>query len=140
MCHKSPTVQEQKAIISIHCNRWIKRLAISLTPIYLITNYLFQGNNIQYTTTYGPIYIHFGVYFPNDFSFNAIAMILFNIFGCLLISLILGSAIGETIARIKLRRIRKGLCINCKYDLRMHDNQCPECGEFQSVLYKKLQY
>lgn len=60
--------------------------------------------------------------------------------GAYLIAWLLAAIIASIIAWWKLRNIQKGLCIKCKYDLRMHDNQCPECGEFQSVLYKKLQY
>jgi DNA-directed RNA polymerase subunit RPC12/RpoP len=52
----------------------------------------------------------------------------------------IGYMVGQWRADRKLKRYQNGKCIKCGYDLRSSDNQCPECGSFQSVLLKKLQW
>jgi hypothetical protein len=40
---------------------------------------------------------------------------------------VLGWLIGRR-GRLKRRRLRRGLCIACGYDVRMSPDRCPECG------------
>tara|TARA_B100000941_G_C28467064_1_gene534191 strand:+ start:158 stop:586 length:429 start_codon:yes stop_codon:yes gene_type:complete len=56
------------------------------------------------------------------------------------ISFLIAHVVGMYRCDKVIKRIKSNCCIKCNYDLRMHNNQCPECGEFQTVLYKKLQY
>lgn len=147
MSYREPNEQEKKAINKRIRKRWTFWLATIHIAIQTISfHFVWHYHRL-------PFFIAFSNLFnnaPNMHESHAIKptnvywMLLGNvsqiIIGGYLTSWLIAAIIAEVIGWWKLRHIKKGLCIKCKYDLRMHDNQCPECGEFQTVLYKKLQY
>ncbi len=147
MSYESPTEAEKKAITKRYRKKWTFWLAMPHIAFQSIAfHFVWHHQRLPMfellSNTFGhhPIMRENGVFEPSVVYWMLLGDVSQITIGAYIIAWIIGAIIGEVLTWWRLRPIKKGLCIKCQYDLRVHDNQCPECGEFQSVLFKKLQY